>query len=182
MKKIKLFTILIISLLTSSCASDDNQDQNPDNQIGFNYNNTFYSTTTLYLNYTDSGPTNSSISLIMVNKNLRQNCEANEVNYVLIEFATSSLDIILEQKTYTSSEYNFFDYVVFENGVFNSDCDLTESDMILNDSMNNLKASPITLTINSIDSNNINLNFSLTREDGTIISGNYSGNYTDVSN
>jgi len=182
MKKLNLFIALSIGFLIFSCSSDDDSsNQNNNNQSGFNYDGTFYPTTDLYLNYTDSGPTNSSISLIMISEDLLSNCEVSDVNYVLIEFATSSPDILLAQETYTNSEYDFFDYVVFENGIFNSDCDLTASDMILNDSMNDLMASPITLTINSINDNSINLNFSLTRDDGSIIIGSYSGNYTDVS-
>jgi hypothetical protein len=183
MKKLNLLIALTFGFLFFSCSSDDDSsNQNNNNQSGFNYNGTFYPTNDLYLNYTDSGPTNSSISIIMISEDLLSNCEVSDVNYVLIEFATSSPDILLEQETYTNSEYDFFDYVVFENGVFDSDCDLTTSDMILNDSINNLMASPITLTINSISNNSINLNFSLTRDDGSIISGSYTGNYTDVSN
>ena len=71
--------------------------------------------------------------------------------------------------------------VVFNNGVFNGDCELTDSEMILNDSMDNLMAESISLTINSINDNLLDLSFSIIREDGTIIDGNYIGSYTDIS-
>lgn len=167
-------------MIILSCSSDDDLNSN-NSQSGFNYNSAFYSTSELYLNYINDEPIDTSISLIMVNENLIEDCEHSDLNYVLLQFSTSSADVTLEEMTYTDTEYDFFDYVIFKNGIFSGDCELMDSDMILNDSMNNLLAESISLTINSINENSLDLNFSITMEDGSIIDGNYTGNYTDVS-
>ena len=180
MKKLNLVLSIFIGITIFSCSSDDNSNTN-DTQSGFNYNGVFYPTSNLYLNYINDEPSDTSISLIMVSENLIDNCENNDVDYVLLQFSTTSADVILEEMTYTDLDYDFFDYVVFNNGVFNSDCDLIDSEMIFNDSTDSLMADSISLTINSINDNNIDLNYSMTREDGSIINGNYIGSYTDVS-
>ncbi len=48
---------------------------------------------------------------------------------------------------------------------------------ILSDNETSLQATDINITINEITQSTINFSFSFTRNDGKIITGNYSGNY-----
>ena len=177
MKNLIFLGLVGLVLLFPSCSSDDNASP----QNGFNYNGSFYETKDLYLNYVDDSALGSSISVIMVNKDLIESCESSNLNYVLMQFATNSPDVVLEEVTYSDDEYDFFDYVVFNDGSLDSSCDIIDAKMILFDAMDDFWASPISLTINTFNDNNIDLSFSFTREDGAVINGNYSGSYTDVS-
>tara|TARA_R100001369_G_scaffold13788_1_gene28133 strand:+ start:726 stop:884 length:159 start_codon:yes stop_codon:yes gene_type:complete len=51
----------------------------------------------------------------------------------------------------------------------------------LDDTESGFTASNTSVTVNSLSSSQIDFGFTFTREDGEIMTGNYSGNYADIS-
>ena len=173
--KIGLILHLIPLLFLTACSSDDNNIEGNNNSTNsFTFNGTSFSVANVFLNdenTTDNNP--SDIAIIMSNINLLTESQPNGVNYVYIDFQ----GVELQTGTIVN---NISDYTILENASFiNSEID--NGDIILDDTVSGFTATNTTVNVNSISSSQINFDFSFTREDGQIITGNYSGNYTDIS-
>ena len=176
MKKMKLcYGILIGLMMFSSCSSDDDNGNSPnENQNGFEYNGTFYATQFAFVsdeNIVDDTP--SDISIILSSVNPFETDQSSGLNYVFFDFEAVNLDA----GTITS----FPDYRILENAELNF-LDISGGNTILDDTENGLMATSSSVTINAVSNTNIDFNFSFTREDGQIIHGGYSGTYIDTSN
>mgnify|MGYP006146938971 FL=1 len=176
MKKMKLFCGILIGLMIfSSCSSDDdNGNTSIENQNGFNYNGTFYSTQFAFVsdeNTVDNTP--SDISIILSNVNPFETTQSSGLNFVFFDFEAVNIE--------TGTITTFPDYRILENAHLN-DFDISSGNTVLDDTENGFMATSSSVTINSISDTNIDFDFSFTREDGETITGNYSGIYTDTSN
>ncbi|NRA93667.1 MAG: hypothetical protein HRU26_13490 [Psychroserpens sp.] len=172
MKQFKLVLTLVLSLVVLSCSSDDDSS-NDDIQNGFSFNGIFYGTNFAFVgdeNTIDDTP--ADISITIANENPFITSAAFPVHTVFFSFEA----VDLEPGTITVlSEYN---------GIINAtldDFDLDDGQSILEDFEGGLQASATTVTINSVSDTNISFSFSFTREDGEVLSGNYSGTYINIS-
>ena len=167
-----ILILLFSALLAFSCSSDDSNENNNSNNE-FTFNGMSFSISNVYLNdenTTDNNP--SDIAIIMSNINLLTENQSNGVNYIYFDFQGVELE--------TGALTNISDYTILENASFeNSEID--NGNTILDDTENGFMALSTTININCLSSNQIDFDFSFTREDGEIINGNYSGNYTDIS-
>jgi hypothetical protein len=171
----KISILLFSALLVFSCSSDDdnNNGNNNNNTNSFVFNGTSFNVANVFLNdenTTDNNP--SDIAIIMSNINLLTDSQSSGVNYVYFDFQGVELE--------TGTITNISDYTILENASFqNSEID--NGNTILDDTESGFMATNTTVNINSLSSSQIDFDFSFTREDGEIINGNYSGNYTDIS-
>ncbi len=170
----KVFLTLFCAILVFSCSSDDDNSND-----STNFNNTFtingssYSVTNVYLNdenIVDNNP--SDIAIIMSNIDLLTMSQPNGVNYVYFDFQGVELQV--------GTITNILDYTILENASF-TNSEIDNGNTILDDTKSGFMATNTSVTINSLSSNQIDFDFSFTREDGQIIAGNYSGDYTDIS-
>lgn len=171
MKKLNLLYAVIFGLIILSCTSnDDNQN---DNNGGILIGNTYYNMPYAYIN--DENILNndpSDLAIILSNEDLLpENIDSGinimYVDYRGVDFDAGSKDLLNYRITENASRVNSF---------------IQGGDRLLEDNFNsNLNATQINFTINSITDTYINVVFSFTREDGLLISGNYSGTYTNVS-
>lgn len=170
------FTILLFcALIAFSCSSDDddNDGNNNNNTNAFLFNGTSFNITNMFLNdenTTDDNP--SDIAIIMSNIDLLSQSQANGVNYVSFDFQGVELE--------TGTITNIPDYTILEDASFENS-EIANGNTILDDTTSGFMATNTTVNINSFNSTQINFDFSFTREDGEIITGNYSGIYTDIS-
>ncbi|WP_225037370.1 hypothetical protein [Winogradskyella sp. SM1960] len=169
------FTILLFcALIAFSCSSDDdNNEGNNNTNNALTFNGTSFNVSNVFLNdenTTDNNP--SDIAIIMSNINLLTESQPNGVNYVYFDFPGVELQ--------TGTITNISDYTILENASF-VDSEIDSGNTILDDAENGFMATNTILNINSLSPSQIDFNFSFTREDGEIITGNYSGNYTDIS-
>ena len=171
----KISILLFSALLVFSCSSDDDNNNGDinNNTNAFVFNGTSYNVANVFLNdenTTDNNP--SDIAIIMSNINLLADSQSNGVNYVYFYFQSVELE--------TGTITNISDYTILENASFqNSEID--NGNTILDDTVSGFMATSTTVNINSLSSSQIDFDFSFTREDGEMINGNYSGNYTDIS-
>ncbi len=171
----KISILLFSALLVFSCSSDDDNNNGDinNNTNAFVFNGTSYNVANVFLNdenTTDNNP--SDIAIIMSNINLLADSQSNGVNYVYFDFQGVELE--------TGTITNISDYTILENASFqNSEID--NGNTILDDTVSGFMATSTTVNINSLSSSQIDFDFSFTREDGEMINGNYSGNYTDIS-
>jgi hypothetical protein len=121
-------------------------------------------------NTTDNNP--SDIAIIMSNINVLTESQPNGVNYVYFDFQCIELK--------TGAINNISDYTILENASF-TNSEINNGNTILDDTLSGFTATNTAVNINSLNSSPIAFDFSFTREDGEIITGNYSGNYTDIS-
>ena len=170
-------SILFFSVLIAySCSSDDSNDNNNENNNSnneFTFNEMSFSVSNVYSNdenTTDNNP--SDIAIIMSNINLLTGSEPNGVNYVYFDFQGVELE--------TGTLTNISDYTILVNASFENS-EIAYGNRILDDTENGFMATTTTVNVNSLSSTQIDFEFSFTREDGKIIKGNYSGNYTDIS-
>lgn len=172
MRKIPI--LLFCILLAFSCSSDDdNNEGNNNSNNAFTFNGTSFNISNVFLNdenTTDNNP--SDIAIIMSNINLLTESQPNGVNYVYFDFQGVELE--------TGVINNISDYTILENASF-TNSEIDNGNAILDDTLNGFMATNTTVNINSLSSSQIDFDFSFTREDGEIITGNYSGNYTDIS-
>jgi uncharacterized protein YcfL len=171
----KISILLFTVLLVLSCSSDDdNNNGNNDNITNsFLFNGTSFNITNVFLNdenTADNDP--SDIAIIMSNINLLTESQSNGVNYVYFDFQGVELE--------TGTITNIPDYTILENASFENS-EIANGNTILDDTENGFMATNTTVNINSFSSTQIDFDFSFTREDGEVITGNYSGNYTDIS-
>ena len=174
MKKLNLLIGILTAFIILSCSSDDNGDQPTANQNGFNFNGTFFSTQYAFVsdeNIADDTP--SDISIVLSNVNPLQTSVSSGVNYVFFDFEA----VELEPGTITE----FPDYRILENANL-SNFEISGGNTVLDDTQSGFMTTSSSVTINSISNINIDFDFSFTREDGQVISGNYSGTYVDLSN
>ena len=172
----KLFCRILIGLMIFSSCSSDNDNSNPsnENENGFSYDGTFYSTQFAFIidkNTVDDTP--SDISIILSNVNLYETEQSSGINYVSFNFDAVNIETV----TITT----FPVYRISENEDLN-DFYLSGGNTILDGIESGFMATSTSVTVNSISDTNIDFNFSFTREDGEVITGNYSGLYTDKSN
>jgi hypothetical protein len=170
----KISILLFCALIAFSCSSDDdNNEGNNNSNNAFTFNGTSFNISNVFLNdenTTDNNP--SDIAIIMSNINLLTESQPNGVNYVYFDFQGVELE--------TGAINNISDYTILENASF-TNSEIDNGNTILDDTLSGFMATNTTVNINSLSSSQINFNFSFTREDGEIITGNYSGNYTDIS-
>ncbi|NQY04842.1 MAG: hypothetical protein HRT68_01235 [Flavobacteriaceae bacterium] len=173
MKMHKLFIVVLTAIFIFSCSSDDDNSNNNQNVNGFTFNGTFYSAPQVFLNdenTTDNSP--SDLAIIMSNVNLLTANQNSGVNFVYFDFN----GVTFETATVTVIP----DYNIIENGAI-SNLQVTGGTTVLDDTQSGLTATSTSVTINSFTASSINFTFSFTREDGEVITGNYSGSYTDIS-
>jgi hypothetical protein len=170
----KISILLFCTLIAFSCSSDDDNNEGDNNSNNtFTFNGTSFNVSNVFLNDENTADNNpSDIAIIMSNINLVTESQLNGVNYVYFDFQGVQLE--------TGTLNNISDYTFLENASFiNSEID--NGNIILDDTVSGFIATNTTLNINSLSSSQIDFDFSFTREDGEIITGNYSGNYTDIS-
>ena len=176
MRKLNLFFCLLTALMILSCStSDENEDQPSTDQNGFEIENTFFSTSIAYINdenTDDDQP--SDLAIILTNKDLLNNTNIESgLNYLYIDFSGVNFD---------AGSKTIRDYRITENASYNGSI-IEDGNTILDDSFESgYNATASSLIINSVSSTSIDFDFSFTREDGEIISGGYSGAFTDLSN
>lgn len=169
----KISILLFTVLLVFSCSSDDDNDNGNNSTNAFVFNGTTFSVTNVFLNDENTVDNNpSDIAIIMSNINLLTDSQPNGVNYVYFDFQ----GIELETGTIT----NISDYTILDNSSF-TNSEIDNGNTILDDTESGFTATNTIVNINSFNTTQINFDFSFTREDGKIITGNYSGNYTNIS-
>lgn len=169
----KISILLFTVLLVFSCSSDDDNDNGNNSTNAFVFNGTTFSVTNVFLNDENTVDNNpSDIAIIMSNINLLTDSQPNGVNYVYFDFQ----GIELETGTIT----NISDYTILDNASF-TNSEIDNGNTILDDTESGFTATNTIVNINSFNTTQINFDFSFTREDGKIITGNYSGNYTNIS-
>ena len=171
MKKLNLFALISIIFIFFSSCSNDNENNNSENR--FTFNGTSYIISNVYLNdenTTDNNP--SDIAIIMSNINLLTDSQPSGVNYLYFDFQGIEPAI--------GSITNIQDYNIIENASYENS-EIGNGTTILDDSEIGYTATNTSVNINSISSNQIDFDFSFTREDGEIINGNYSGSYINIS-
>ena len=170
----KISILLFCALLVFSCSSDDDENvENNNSNNSFTFNGTSFNLSNVFLNDENTTDDNSSdIAIIMSNINLLTESQPNGVNYVYFDFQGVELE--------TGTINNIPDYTILENASF-TNSEIENGNTILDDTVSGFMATNTTVNINSLSSNQIDFDFSFTREDGEIITGNYSGNYTDIS-
>ena len=170
----KISILLFCALLIFSCSSDDGEDiENTNSNNSFTIDGTSFNLSNVFLNdenTTDDNP--SDIAIIMSNINLLAESQPNGVNYVYFDFQGVELE--------TGTINNITDYTILENASF-TNAEIDNGNTILDDTANGFMATNTSVTINSLSSDQIDFDFSFSREDGAIITGNYSGNYIDIS-
>ena len=170
----KISILLFCALIAFSCSSDDdNNEGNNNSNNAFTFNETSFNISNVFLNdenTTDNNP--SDIAIIMSNINLLTESQPNGVHYVYFDFQGVELE--------TGAINNISDYTILENASF-TNSEIDNGNTILDDTLNGFTATNTTVNINSLSSSQIDFDFSFTREDGEIVTGNYSGNYTDIS-
>lgn len=173
MKKIKIFYGILILSMILSCSSDDDSNNSDENFNGFNYNGTFYATPFAFVSDENTvNNTPSDISIILSNVDPFQTNQSTGVNFVSFDFE----DVTIETGTITE----FPDYRILENADLENFL-IDGGNTILDDTKNGFMSTASSVTINSISQTNIDFDFTFTREDGEVISGNYAGSYTDTS-
>ena len=169
MKKLNLFIGILIGLTALSCSSND------ENQIkgGIQVGNIFYETPYVYLN--DENLINdfpSDLAIIMSNKYLLVENIEDRINYMYVDY--SGVD-------FESGEKELLNYRITENASRVNNLIKGGVRLLEDNYGSDVNASEVSFIINSITSETIDFEFTFTREDGELISGYYSGDYTDVS-
>jgi len=167
MKKIGFLFILTFLL---SCSSDDNSETITQN--GFKFEGIFFEIKTVYINdenTLDSNPSDIGFSLVSkTSSELNSENDLSNINTLYFDFNA----VNIEQTTYSEIlDYNAKINANRTNG------NIVGGTQILSDNETSLQATDINITINEITQSTINFSFSFTRNDGKIITGNYSGNY-----
>jgi hypothetical protein len=172
MKKSHLIIAILFSFLIASCSSNDDSENNSNG--GFNIGGVYYNTPYAYIN-DENTQTNapSDLAIILSNKDLTPDEIASGINIMYVDY--SGVD-------FTTGAKDLLNYRITENAS-RSGGFITGGIRLLEDNFgSNVNATQISFTINAITSTTLDIEFSFTREDGTLITGSYSGNYTNVSN
>lgn len=168
----KFYTLLLCWCIIMSCSSDDSSNSSNN---GFTVAGTFYEVKTLYIN--DENTSNSTagdIGFLMVNKNADQFNSGNDLsNLNVLYFDFSAVEV--EETTYTNiSDYSGRLNATITDGVIGGGIEF------LSDNSGETGAGDISVQINSITDNTVDLSFSFTRIDGEIIAGTYKGEYNTL--
>jgi|TARA_B110000902_G_scaffold75665_1_gene89752 hypothetical protein len=118
----------------------------------------------------DNNP--NDIAIIISTIDLLTESKPNGVNYVCYDFQSVELQ--------TGTITNISDYTILENASF-TNSEIDNGTTILDDTQREFTASNMSVTVNSLSSSQIYFDFTSTREDGEIITGNSSGNYAYIS-
>jgi len=176
-KTIKLAVLFTATIFISSCSSDDNSDNNqnePEN--GITFNGTSYSIITAWIN-DENTTTNdpSDIGFNLFNKTTADINSGNDLTGITAIYFDFS-EVELQETTYT----DILDYDISINKTL-TNSNYTPGTVLLSDDDSNsdIYASSSTVTINDLTATTVDLTFSFTRNDGQVISGNFSGNYID---
>ena len=176
-KATKLVTLLITIIFFIGCSSDDSSDNASSEKTNeFTFNGQSYELMTAWINdenTTTSDP--SDIGFNLFNKSTADINSGNDltgINYIYFDFT----EVDLQETTYT----DILDYDVSINGTLING-NFSPGTVFLSDDDPNadIYASISTVTISDLTATTVNLTFSFTRNDGKVISGAYSGNYTD---
>ena len=122
----------------------------------------------------------------MKSKTLKQNkvniitlgCSKNLVDSEMLsgQLVANDIDVVHENK---KLDHNI---VVVNTCGFIDKAKEESVNTILDDNQSGFMTTAGSVTINSITATTLNFTFTFTREDGEVITGNYSGNYVDTSN
>ena len=106
------------------------------------------------------------------------NCDAlSQYNAVMLRLDLDE-DETLEAGTYSYTSYDYFElYTVINEGA-TIDCDEYEFNYVVADWLTGITESNVVLNITAITDDTITFEFTITREDGELITGNYEGAYT----
>lgn len=172
MKNLNFTYTILIALFILSCSTNDNDDKN-DNNDGFQIGNKYFNTPHVYLNDENTSTNDpSDLAIILSNKYLLVENIESGVDYLYIDYRGVDFEI---------GEKELLDYRITENASRKNNL-MNGGTRLLDNAYNSgLNATQISFEINSLSSTDIDLEYSFTREDGVIISGNYSGEYINVS-
>jgi hypothetical protein len=108
----------------------------------------------------------------MSNVDVLSEDQVNNVTFLYFDF--QGVDLEVGEITSIS------DYRISTNANSNNS-EISGGTTVLDDTESGFQVIETSIKIIALDSNQIDIEFSFTREDGEVISGNYSGNYTDLS-
>ncbi len=176
-KTIKLAIFFIATIFISSCSSDDNSDNNPnESENGITFNGTSYSLITAWIN-DENTTTNdpSDIGFNLFNKTTADINSGNDLTGITAIYFDFS-EVELQETTYT----DILDYDISISGTLTNGNYTPGTVLLSDDDLNSdIYASSSTVTINDLTATTVDLTFSFTRNDGQVISGNFIGNYID---
>lgn len=172
--RIQQFILLIIcTSLVFSCSNDDENTIPHSNNNGFTVGDSFFAGNFVYLNDENIVNNNpSDLAIILSDTFLLEDNIDGGINYMYVDY--SGIDFEIGEKV-------LLDYRITENASRVNGWIEGGNKLLDNASNTGLTATQINFTVNSITDNTINFDFSFTREDGEIIEGQYSGEYTNVS-
>jgi hypothetical protein len=178
MKNLNFFILFTTILLSLSCSSDDGIENEPvQNQNGFTFDDNFYPTDFVYLADGSNQSEFITMGLFLSNFEVDTNCGTDEGQYVVLEFSPDQNSNVFEEKTYNSDQYSFIDKVVGINTLIDSNCDFINVDFIANEAQSGLDSTNIIINVISINQTNIELEYTMIREDGKQIDGYYKGSF-----
>ena len=170
---LKLLIGLLIGLLLVSCTSDESKNSEIAIKGGIQVGDVFFETPYVYINDENTASDSpSDLAIIMSNtfllvENIESGIDYMYIDYLGVNFESGQKNLLNYRITNNASRVNNF----MQGGI-----------RILEDNVgSNLNAVEINFVINSVTSENIDFQFSFTRADGTLITGYYSGDYTNVS-
>ncbi|WP_407557775.1 hypothetical protein [Winogradskyella sp. 4-2091] len=174
-----ILTILFFTLITFGCAPEENTSYTPEDTNEFSYNgNNYPLMSAIIVDSNSSASESGKISINIFNKSsskITSNSDLTDVSYVNFEVD----DINLQNTTYNSIDA----FSVSINGSITGS-EFNPGTQLLSDSDpdSDLYAQSGFVTITNYTAYNIVFNFSFTRNDGTIITGSYDGNYLITGN
>lgn len=177
MKNLKLIIVLFISISFNFCSSNEETEPVIDRTNGFNFMGDFFSVNNAFIkddNIIDN--TASEISIVLSNVNiLSETPKSSGVNYFYfaIEVATVVPGTISPVSKYSLRENTNYNNLIIKDG----NTILGHDDARIRN-----RAIRSSVTIHSITTNEIDLDFNFTREDGEVVTGNYKGFFTNISN
>lgn len=177
MKKLnKLVILFCLALTVLNCSSDDdNNTEEPQGTNVITLNNETYVVNTVIV----EAVSGNSTFVSLVNKSETEVIDAidngtqlNGVNVFNMRIAQNPLG----EQTYSFSEIPNYDFSV-NSQIINGE--LEEGDILLdrNNADTNLNASTGSFTLDYYAIDQIEFSFQFTRNDGTVINGNYKGDY-----
>ncbi len=173
MKSLKYFAIALFALVMTACTSDDSSDANSyENNITieastYPMNSALVETSfnSVFLNLTNitEGQIEDSFTGVTIN------------NVDLFSIQINDFDFT-PNKTYEFSEISSLEFIV-NGSIVNGEYEEGFFQFYKSGSNSNLEITDGSLTIIDYDVDNILLTFTFTRNDGTLISGQYKGSY-----
>lgn len=173
MKKLHLLSGIILAFLITACSSNNEPEGNSNNG-GFSIGSIYYSTPYVYIN-DENTQTNhpSDLAIILSNKDLTPDEIASGINYMYVDYRGIDFD---------TGTKDLLNYRITENASRSGGLIYGGTRLLEDNFGSTVNATQISFTINTITSTTLDVEFSFTREDGTVITGSYSGSYVNVSN